>query len=82
MSAHRGEVICEVTTARQLDAEQKQKLQSVLKSFVKSNETIFLNTKVDPSIMGGMIVSIGDRYVDMSIASKIQRYTQIISTTI
>ncbi|XP_063909298.1 ATP synthase subunit O, mitochondrial [Zophobas morio] len=82
MAAHRGEVTCEVVTARDLDAAQKQKLEGVLKSFVKSNETIHLTSKVDPSIIGGMIVSIGDRYVDMSVASKIKKYTEIISTPV
>ncbi|XP_028129959.1 ATP synthase subunit O, mitochondrial [Diabrotica virgifera virgifera] len=82
MAAHRGEVSCEVTTARDLDADQKQKLMGVLKSFVKSNQSIQLATKVDPSIIGGMIVSIGDRYVDMSVASKIKKYTEVISATV
>ncbi|CAG9861177.1 unnamed protein product [Phyllotreta striolata] len=82
MSAHRGEVSCEVTTARDLDADQKQKLLGVLKSFVKSNQSIMLATKVDPTIIGGMIVSIGDKYVDMSVASKIKKYSELISTTV
>ncbi|CAH1103903.1 unnamed protein product [Psylliodes chrysocephalus] len=82
MSAHRGEVPCEVTTARELDAEQKQKLMGVLKSFVKSNQSIQLSTKVDPSIIGGMVVSIADKYVDMSVASKIKKYTEVISATV
>ncbi|KAK9881949.1 hypothetical protein WA026_018143 [Henosepilachna vigintioctopunctata] len=83
MAAHRGEVTCEVTTAKELDAAQKSKLEGVLKSFLKPNEkTIHLATKVDPSIIGGMVVSIGDRYVDMSVASKIKKYTDLISTVV
>ena len=34
--------------------------------------------KVDPSIIGGMVVSIGDKYADMSIASKMKKYTELI----
>lgn len=34
----------------------------------------------DPSIIGGMIVSIGDKYVDMSMASKLTKYTEIIKS--
>ncbi|XP_019871199.2 ATP synthase subunit O, mitochondrial [Aethina tumida] len=82
MAAHRGEVTCEVTTAKELDAGQKEKLQQTLKSFLKPNETINLSTKVDPTIVGGMIVSIGDRYVDMSVASKIKKYTELISAAV
>lgn len=69
-------------TAKELDAGQKQKLEGVLKKFIKSNEKVFITTKVDPSILGGMVVSIGDRYVDMSVASKIKKYTEIISATV
>lgn len=82
MAAHRGEVTCEVITAKDLDAAQKQKLEAVLKTFVKGNQTIQLTTKTDPTIIGGMVVSIADRYVDMSVASKIKKYTEILSTTV
>ncbi|CAG9766075.1 unnamed protein product [Ceutorhynchus assimilis] len=82
MAAHRGEVTCEVVTAKELDADQKTKLQSVLKAFLKAGQSILLTTKVDPSIIGGMVVSIGDRYVDMSVASKIKKYSEIISTPV
>lgn len=32
----------------------------------------------DPAILGGMIVSIGDKYVDMSTKTKIQKLTKLI----
>ncbi|XP_018328208.1 ATP synthase subunit O, mitochondrial [Agrilus planipennis] len=82
MAAHRGEVTCEVITARELDASQKQQLEQVLKSFLKQKESLVLSTKVDQSIVGGMIVSIGDKYVDMSVASKIKKYTDIIKAAV
>ncbi|XP_055612684.1 ATP synthase subunit O, mitochondrial [Uranotaenia lowii] len=82
MAAERGEVVCEVKTAKPLDDSQRKQLEAALKTLVKSNETIQLTAKVDPSLIGGMIVSIGDRYVDMSVASKIKKYTDIISAPI
>ncbi|KAK4881616.1 hypothetical protein RN001_004935 [Aquatica leii] len=82
MSAHRGEVVCQVTTAKELDADQRKKLESVLKSFLQGKQSLHLSVKVDPAIIGGMIVSIGDRYVDMSVQSKIKKYTDLISTTV
>ncbi|KAF5295971.1 hypothetical protein FQA39_LY12743 [Lamprigera yunnana] len=82
MSAHRGEVICEVTTAKPLNDDQRKKLETVLKSFLKNKEFLQLTAKVDPSIIGGMIVSIGDKYVDMSVSSKIKKYTDLISTAV
>ena len=82
MSAQRGEVVCEVITAKPLDADNKGKLESALKAFLKAGQSIQLTTKVDPTIIGGMIVSIGDKYVDMSVASKLKKYTDVISAAI
>lgn len=101
MAAHRGEVVCEVVTAKPLEGGQRKQLEEVLRvsvllppaksflskalynlqKFVKAKETIQLTARVDPALIGGMVVSIGDKYVDMSIASKIKKYTAIISTT-
>jgi len=78
MSAHRGEVICSVTTARALDESQLREVRSILQSFVTASQTIHLETKTEPAIVGGMIITIGDKYVDMSIASKIRKYTTMI----
>ena len=82
MAANRGEVVCEVITAKPLDADTKAKLETTLKSFLTKGQTILLNTKVDPSIIGGMVVSIGDKYVDMSVSSKIKKYSDIITSAI
>ncbi|KAM3866594.1 ATP synthase peripheral stalk subunit OSCP, mitochondrial [Diretmus argenteus] len=81
MSAHRGEVICSVTTAQPLDQANLADLTVALKGFLQKGETIKLETKSDPSILGGMIVSIGDKYVDMSTKTKIQKLTKLIKET-
>ncbi|XP_071443928.1 ATP synthase subunit O, mitochondrial [Hetaerina americana] len=82
MAAHRGEVQCEVITAKPLDDAMRKDLEAALKAFMKKGETILLTTKVNPEIIGGMVVSIGDKYVDMSIASKVKKMTEIISTAV
>jgi len=82
MSAHRGELECEVTTAKPLDGPLKQELETALKMFVKSGQSIILKTHVDPSILGGLVVSIGDKYVDMSTATKIKKYAELIRTVV
>jgi len=81
MSAHRGEVICSVTTAQPLDEANLAELKVALKGFLQKGETIKLETKSDSSILGGMIVSIGDKYVDMSTKTKIQKLTKLIRET-
>merc|ERR1711893_201223 len=78
MSAHRGEVICTVTTAKPLEANHLKELKTALQGFLKKGETLQLSTEVDPSLIGGMRVTIGDKYVDMSMATRIKTYSNLI----
>lgn len=82
MAAHRGDVVCEVISAKPLDSSQRSALESALKKFLKPNENIKLTAKVDPSIIGGLVVSIGDKYVDLSVASKVNKYKELISLAV
>lgn len=82
MGAVRGEVPCEVVTAKPLDAAMDKELESALKAFLKKGEVLVITKKVDPSIMGGMLVSIGDKFVDMSIATKVKTYTGILKQAV
>ncbi|KAB5576857.1 hypothetical protein PHYPO_G00203330 [Pangasianodon hypophthalmus] len=70
-----------LTTAQPLDEANLAELKVALNGFLAKGETIKLETKCDPSILGGMIVSIGDKYVDMSTKSKIQKLTKLIRET-
>ncbi|EDM10746.1 ATP synthase, H+ transporting, mitochondrial F1 complex, O subunit, isoform CRA_e [Rattus norvegicus] len=76
MSVHRGEVPCTVTTAFPLDEAVLSELKTVLNSFLSKGQILNLEVKTDPSIMGGMIVRIGEKYVDMSAKSKIQKLSK------
>uniref|UniRef100_A0A672SW73 ATP synthase peripheral stalk subunit OSCP, mitochondrial n=1 Tax=Sinocyclocheilus grahami TaxID=75366 RepID=A0A672SW73_SINGR len=84
MSAHRGEVtlhLCTKTYICPLDEANLAELKVALNGFLAKGETIKLETKSDPSILGGMIVSIGDKYADMSTKTKIQKLTKLIRET-
>uniref|UniRef100_A0A8B9N3N0 ATP synthase peripheral stalk subunit OSCP, mitochondrial n=1 Tax=Accipiter nisus TaxID=211598 RepID=A0A8B9N3N0_9AVES len=82
MSAYRGEVLCTVTTAQPLDDANLTELKSALSGFLAKGEVLKLEAKTDPSILGGMIVNIGEKYVDMSTRSKIQKLTKIMRETV
>merc|ERR1712080_633517 len=72
MVAVRGEVICEVVTAKPLDAATQKDVEATLKGFLKKGDVLKLQSKVDDSIVGGMIITVGDKYIDMSISSKLK----------
>ncbi len=66
----RGEVTGEVTSAEKLSAKQLADLKVALKSAIGSD--VALTTKVDPSILGGLIVKVGSRMLDNSLLTKLQ----------
>ncbi|KAM8976992.1 ATP synthase peripheral stalk subunit OSCP, mitochondrial [Pelodytes ibericus] len=80
MSAHRGEVLCSVTTSSPLDEANLAELKTALTGFLAKGEILKLETKTDSSILGGMIVSIGDKYIDMSTKAKIQKLAKIMKS--
>lgn len=69
VSRHRGEISAEVTSAQALDAAQVKALKAALKSAV--GKDVSLKERVDPSLIGGLIVKVGSRMVDTSIRTKL-----------
>ncbi|MBA4489709.1 F0F1 ATP synthase subunit delta [Paracoccus sp. S1E-3] len=65
----RGEVTADVVSAVPLSDDQKQRLTATLAE--KSGKTVKLNTRVDESLIGGMIVRLGSQMIDSSIKSKL-----------
>lgn len=78
MAAHRGEVVCEIVTAKALDANMKKEVDAALAGFLQKGQKSLVNYKVDPALIGGMVVSIGDKFVDMSMSSKLKKYSELI----
>jgi F-type H+-transporting ATPase subunit delta len=66
---HKGEATAEVTVAEELKGDHLDALRSALKSV--SGKDVDLNVKVDPSIIGGLVVKLGSRMVDTSLRTKL-----------
>ena len=71
LARRRGEVTAEVTAARALDETQRNALAESLKKAVGAKVQVEL--KVDPDLIGGLVVRVGSRMVDSSLRSKLQR---------
>ena len=70
VARHKGEVSAEVTVAEPLNDKNLDALKSALKS-VTGGKDIDLNLKVEPGIIGGLIVKLGSRMVDSSLRTKL-----------
>ena len=69
IAEEKGEVTAEVTAATKLTADQSKKLAETLKA--KVGKTVKLNTTVDESLIGGLVVKLGSTMIDTSIKAKL-----------
>jgi len=65
----RGEATADVTVAEALSDTNLDALKAALKSV--TGKDVALNVKVDPSIIGGLVVKLGSRMVDSSLRTKL-----------
>lgn len=70
-AAIRQQVTGEVVTAHTLDDPTRQRLQAELSRVTGKSVQLF--QKVDPSILGGAIIRIGEQVIDGSLRHKLER---------
>ena len=70
VARHKGEVTAQVTVAEKLSDNNLDALKSALKS-VTGGKDIDLDVKIEPAIIGGLIVKVGSRMVDSSLRTKL-----------
>jgi F-type H+-transporting ATPase subunit delta len=71
LARRRGEATADVTSAVALTPAQTQALEEALRSVVGSKVSVDL--KVDRSLIGGLVVRVGSRMIDTSLATKLRR---------
>ena len=74
----KGQVKAVVTTAEGLDRTEIEQITAGLKKMLATGQSLVLEEKVDPSIISGIIVDIGDKHVDMSVLSRVRKLQQIV----
>ncbi|MGF1621653.1 MAG: F0F1 ATP synthase subunit delta [Rhodomicrobiaceae bacterium] len=69
LAEHRNQMTADVVSAIALSDEQTDELKATLKA--KTGKDVLLDMRVDPSLLGGLIVKIGSRMVDSSVRTKL-----------
>ncbi|HAN71698.1 MAG TPA: F0F1 ATP synthase subunit delta [Actinobacteria bacterium] len=72
----RERVVAEVRVAAPLDQEQQRRLAEALTTL--KGRTVRLNVAVDPSMLGGVHVRIGDEVIDGSVTSRMEQASRAI----
>jgi F-type H+-transporting ATPase subunit delta len=71
LAARRGELSAEVTSAAPLAGSQVEALKAQLAKAM--GKAVNIDFKIDPALIGGLVVKVGSRMVDSSLRSKLQR---------
>ena len=74
----RGASVAKVVTAVELDAKTQNSLKAALKK--KIGTDVDLKIDIDPDVMGGLIVSVGERTFDGLISSKISEIKTVLES--
>jgi F-type H+-transporting ATPase subunit delta len=67
---HEGRVQASVTTARKMDPDLAEALRAALEQ--RTRKTVVLNERVDPEVLGGIRVSLGDSVLDGTVRRGLQ----------
>ena len=70
VARQRGEINAEVSAARPLSDEETAELKRVLKE--KLGRDARLSARLDPSLLGGLVVKVGSRMIDSSLRTKLE----------
>jgi F-type H+-transporting ATPase subunit delta len=76
IAEEKGEVSADVVSAKKLTKAQEDKLAAALKSAV--GKDVKINTAVDESLIGGLVVKVGSRMIDSSIKSKLSNLQNVM----
>jgi len=65
VNEHKGVVVADITVCEPLSQEQEKMLIKRLETLTK--KTITLSQHIDPSLVGGLVIRIGDRIMNYSV---------------
>ena len=76
LAAHKGEVAAEVVSAAPLGDADLETLKTSIAGFV--GQAVTVETRVDPALLGGVVVRVGSRMLDASLRTKLQQLEQAL----
>jgi F-type H+-transporting ATPase subunit delta len=76
---HEGRLQASVTTARKMDADLAEALRAALEQQTK--KTVVLDERIDPEVLGGIRVTLGDSVIDGTVRRGLQDMRRSLAAT-
>merc|ERR1712048_385447 len=78
--AEKGLVLCKVTSAGPLNSTAQDSVKKAMEKRAEAGATLIMEYDVNPAIMGGLVVKMGEAVFDMSVQTKLERLqTQLLA---
>jgi F-type H+-transporting ATPase subunit delta len=82
INARRGIITADVTTAVPLDADMERLVAQRLAAHLGGDpQKISIRSRIDPSIIGGVVARVGDAVIDDSVRGRIERLRRTLAGT-
>ncbi|KAH6688320.1 ATP synthase delta subunit-domain-containing protein [Plectosphaerella plurivora] len=84
ISAAKGELELIVTSAQALDNKTLNRLEAAVSKspYVGQGKKLKVTNNVNPDIIGGLVVEVGDRTIDLSVSAKIAKMNKLLTDTL
>ncbi|OVA19413.1 ATPase [Macleaya cordata] len=76
--AHKGEVKAIVTTVIPLPPDEEKQLKETLQDIIGHGKKVKLEQKIDPNILGGLVVEFSQKVFDMSIRTRARQMERFL----
>ncbi|KAF5325745.1 hypothetical protein D9611_000464 [Ephemerocybe angulata] len=83
-SQHKGELTVTVTSASPLPKDVLSRLEATLKQSqtAQKAKVLKMSNKVNPTILGGLIVDFGDKTIDLSALSRVTKLNNVLTQSV
>jgi len=81
---YKGELTVVITSATPLPRDVQTKLESTLKQSQAAQQakTIKVTNKVNPAVLGGIVVDFGDKTIDLSVSSTVNKLNNVLQQSV
>merc|ERR1712232_1446260 len=78
--AEKGHVLCKVTSAGALSNTAQGDIKKAMEARAEKGSTLIMEWDVNPALMGGLVVKMGEAVFDFSVATRLERLqTQLLA---
>ncbi|KAI0633453.1 OSCP, subunit 5 of the stator stalk of mitochondrial F1F0 ATP synthase [Trametes polyzona] len=84
VAGYKGELNVTITSAAPLPKDIQTRLETLLKQSQAAQQakSLKITNKVNPAVLGGVVVDFGDKTIDLSVASRVNKLNSLLSQSV